>query len=121
MSHSHFNINERESILEYLALGLSRTKIAEKIGKHKSSVGREIKRNSINGKYSPHGAQELYSQRKKECGAKRKLENSILVLDIQEKLGLGWTPEQISGRANLEGLLPKDLHYCDLTCFFIHH
>ena len=103
MSHTHFTIDERESILEYLALGLSKAKIARRLNKHRSSIGREIERNTINGRYKPHKAQELYSQRKKACGAKRKLENSILLLDIQDKLEAGWTPEQISGRARLEG------------------
>ena len=42
MSHTHFTIDERESILEFLALGLTKSEIARRIGKNKSSVGREI-------------------------------------------------------------------------------
>jgi len=101
MSHKHFTIDERESILEYLALGFSKSKIARKLGRHRSSIGREILRNTFDGKYRPHKAQSLYSERKKRCGAKKKLVNSILLLDIQDKLEAGWTPEQISGRAKL--------------------
>ena len=71
ISHKHFTIEERESILESLALGLKKRKIARRIGRNRSSVGREIKRNSIDGKYSTNKAQLLYSQRKKECGAKK--------------------------------------------------
>ncbi len=103
MRHQHFNIDEKESIFKYLALGFKKSEIARRIGKNRSSVGREIERNSIDGKYSPHKAQKLYSQRKKRCGAAKKLMNSVLLLDIQDKLEGGWTPEQISGRAKEEG------------------
>lgn len=103
MSHKHFTIDERESILEFLALGLSKSKIAKNLKKNKSSVYREITRNSINGKYSPHKAQKLYFSRKQNCGAKKKLEDSILLLYIQDKLEQGWTPEQIAERSKLEG------------------
>lgn len=99
MRHKHFTIDERESILEYLTLGFSKSKIAKKLLRHRSSVGREIQRNTFEGKYSPHKAQSFYSQRKTKCGAKQKLKKSILLLDIQDKLEDGWTPEQISGRA----------------------
>ena len=104
MSHKHFTILERESIFEFLTLGFSNTEIAKRLGKHRSSIGREIKRNTINGKYSPHKAQEKYKSRKKQCGAKRKLENNILLVYIQDKLENGWTPEQISGRSKLKKL-----------------
>jgi IS30 family transposase len=103
MSHKHFTIEDRESIFKYLALGFKNIEIARRIGKDRSSVGREINRNSIDGEYRPNKAQILYSTRKKNCGASKKLENSILLLDIQDKLKEGWTPEQISGRAKDSG------------------
>lgn len=99
MSHKHFTIEERESILEYLVLGFKNSEIALNLGRSRSSIGRELSRNSIKGKYSPHRAQQNYFERKRNCGAKKKLENSELLIDIQTKLEKGWTPEQISGRA----------------------
>jgi len=77
MIHKHFTILERESIFEFLTLGFSKAEIARKLKKHRSNIGREIKRNTINGKYSPHQAEEKYKFKKK-CGAKKKLENNIL-------------------------------------------
>lgn len=103
MSHKHFTIDERESVFKYLALGFKKSEIARRIGKNRSTVGREIERNSVCGEYRPNKAQTLYSARKKNCGAKKKLETSILLLDIQDKLEEGWTPEQISGRAKEDG------------------
>ena len=43
MGHKHFTIDERESILEYLTLNFSKSKIAKKLVKHSSSVGIELK------------------------------------------------------------------------------
>lgn len=104
MNHKHFIILERENILEFLALGLSKAKIARKFGKYRSSTGREIKRNTINGKYSPFNARLAYQERKQKCWAKNILKESILLIDIQEKLENSWTPEQISERAKLDKL-----------------
>ncbi len=50
MRHQHFNIDEKESIFKYLALGFKKSEIARRLGKNRSSVDREIERNSINGK-----------------------------------------------------------------------
>lgn len=104
MNHKHFTILERENILEFLALGLSKAEIARKIGKDRSNIGREIKRNTIDEKYSPFKAQLAYQERKKNCGAKNILKESILLIDIQDKLENSWTPEQIAERAKLDNL-----------------
>jgi len=34
----------KEEVVEYLALGLSKAKIARRLNKHRSSIGREIER-----------------------------------------------------------------------------
>jgi len=95
MNQKHFTILERENILEFLAHGLSKAEITRKLKKHRSNIGREIKRNTIDGKYSPFNAQLAYQERKQKCGAKNILKESILLIDIQEKLENFWTPEQI--------------------------
>ena len=65
MNQNHITILERESILEFLTLNYSWAEIARQLGKHRSTIGREIKRNTINGKYSPFNAQLAYRERKK--------------------------------------------------------
>ena len=42
-------------------------------------ISREIKRNSVNGKYLAHIANEKYINNKINCGAKSKLNNNELV------------------------------------------
>ena len=99
MNQKHITILERESIFKYLTLGYSKAKIATELARPRCTITREIKRNTIDGEYSPFKAQNAYQKRKANCGAKNILFNSILLIDIQEKLELGWTPEQIAGRA----------------------
>lgn len=105
MNHyKHFTIFERESILSLLSQNKSIRFIANLLNRSPSSVSREISRNSNNhGIYSPSLAQDKYKQRRKNCGAKLKLNN----IDIKNKvvnliLNEQWSPEQISNRLKLE-------------------
>ena len=104
MNQEHITILERESILEFSTLGYSNAEIGRQLERDRSTIGREIKRNSIDGKYSPFKAQLAYQERKKKCGAKNILKESILLIDIQDKLENSWTPEQIAGRGKLYNL-----------------
>lgn len=104
MNQKHITILERESIFKLLTLGYSWAEIARQLGRNRSTIGREVKRNTIDGEYSPFKAQSIYNNRKKNCGAKNILDGSILLIDIQAKLEDAWTPEQIAGRSKLEGL-----------------
>lgn len=104
MKQKHLTIEERESILVFLSLGETNEQIARRINRHKSTITREIQRNSVNGKYSASLAQSLYKERKTKCGAKNILEcNSALKSEIKEHLENNLSPEAISGRMKLEG------------------
>ena len=72
MSHyTHFTTEERELSRELKALGYSICQIAARLGRNKSSVSREFKRNSNkDGSYSAHAADDRYKQRRKRCGRK---------------------------------------------------
>lgn len=104
MNQKHITILERESIFKLLTLGYSWAEIARQLGRNRSTIGREVKRNTIDGEYSPFKAQSIYNNRKNKCGARNILDGSILLIDIQAKLEDAWTPEQIAGRSKLKGL-----------------
>jgi IS30 family transposase len=76
MNQKHITILERESIFKFLILGYSKAKIAVKLNRSRSTITREIKRNTIDGEYRPSKAQKAYRKRKSNCGAKNKLSNS---------------------------------------------
>jgi len=77
----------------------SSTEIAEVIGADKSTVGRELKRNSGQRGYRPQQAQRLASQRKHkgQCRITSRTWTTVARLLRQE-----WSPEQISGRLKKE-------------------
>lgn len=93
--------SDRYQIYAFLQVGLSLNEISTKIGFHKSSVSREIKRNHHNNLYNPKTAQYLCNERHQSKGAKPKMTESMksLVHCLLEK---SWSPEQISKRLEKE-------------------
>jgi len=61
---THINQEQRYEISALKKSGMSKSGIADLIGVHKSTLGRELKRNSDKGKYSPKYAQEFADDRK---------------------------------------------------------
>ncbi len=77
-------------------IGTCLTSIAEAIGVHKSTISREIRRNSGIRGYYPQQANELSFKRRKS--AKKRIKMTInLKNKVKEKLYQDWSPEQISG------------------------
>lgn len=102
-SYTHFTTEEREKLLTYLAQGMKKIEIARELGRSRSSVSRELKRNSSeDGSYSAFEAEQKYRQRRKRCVRKRRLDNEKLKKHVTEKLQEYWSPEQIAGRLKLE-------------------
>ena len=93
----HITLGLRYQIFAYKQENYTITKIAELIGVNKSTISREIKRNSINGYYSAEQAHiEAVSKDKFKLRYK-KLTNKIK-LKIGKMLKKGWSPEQLVGR-----------------------
>ena len=99
MSYSHLTITDRIKIETYLDLGLKSCQIASKLGVHKSTISRELRR-CQNG-YSAVLAQEQYDHRAKQKGRKSCL-TPKLKKEIEKGLKASWSPEQICGRYQLE-------------------
>ena len=99
MSYSHLTITERIKIEAYLELGLKPCQIANKLGVHRSTISRELRR-CQNG-YSAALAQEQYDHRAKQKGRKSCL-TPELKKEIEDGLKSSWSPEQICGRYQLE-------------------
>lgn len=97
---THINKTERLEIAALLGRRRSIGFIAEALGRSKSSVSDEIKKNSVNGEYDPqkaHNKSRVRRQKSKYQGMKvRSLDR--LERYIVEKLKLDWSPELIVGR-----------------------
>ena len=105
MSHyKHFTTKEREKILFFLAQEKTISFIAKELQRDKSSVSREIKRNTnTEGIYSPSYAQKQYEIRRRKCGRKPLLLNADINKTVQFLfLQYQWSPEQISFRLKHE-------------------
>lgn len=70
--YKHLSTKEREIILCGITKGISLTKIAKELGRNKSTISRELKRNAGEEFYSPSTAQSFYSNRRKKCCPRKK-------------------------------------------------
>ena len=102
MNYKHITINERCCIANFLDLGWGIRKIAKYLNRNAYTISREIRRNSVNGKYLAHIANELYINNRMNCGLKRKSSKNKLIKYIEDGLNKTWSPEQIAGMLRLD-------------------
>lgn len=95
MSYQHLSTYERGCIETLYKLGYSNRKIALELGRHHSTIDRELTRNDAKTKYHAPKAYEAYTIRRKNSKPKGKYTNEIAVV-IKEKLTATWSPEQIA-------------------------
>jgi IS30 family transposase len=94
--YPHLTGSERDQIAELKAQGLGVTAIARAIGRHPSTLSRELKRNAhADGTYRPVFAEGSYRFRRQRA-AVLEADNALRRFVI-DRLAEGWTPEQISG------------------------
>ena len=101
-SNAQLTQDERYQIYAFHKAGFSQTEIADELGRHKSTICRELKRNKGLRGYRPDQAQRMADNRKKE-----KVQTSIPaeVWRWVKKLTLeDWSPEQVSGWLSKEKL-----------------
>ncbi len=94
---------DRELILILASKGYTQKSIGEQIGKHQSSISRELRRGGLNRtNYSCSKAQVDRNQKASNKGANLKIIKGNRIFDyLKEKLlVLSWSPEQISGYLN---------------------
>ena len=103
-NYTHLKLSDRQQFSSYLEMNLSIKQISQRLGKHRSSIYRELKRNNISSNYSPYKAQDrAKNQRVLKSSSQLKIEtNERLRCHIFLKLEEGWSPEQISGRLKRE-------------------
>lgn len=102
-TYTHLTQCERYHIEVQLKQGVSLGGIAKGMGRDKSTLSRELKRNgSVSADYCHRMAQGLAGQRHAEKPKAVKLDEH-LAGEIDRLIGQRWSPEQISGRLKLKG------------------
>lgn len=111
-NYNHLNIEERIKIEIFWKAGLGITAIAERIGRHKSTVSREINRYSVKQRnsdltermdYYADSAQMQYEFKRRNTGAKLKITKcSHAIIYIEDKIIHDkWSPDAAIGRYKL--------------------
>lgn len=103
MASGHLKPEEREVVSQMLSVGASHKEIGKLLGRHRTTISREVRRNSFKGVYFAVDAQRCAERRRASARAKsRKMclpENQKYV---QERLRKCWSPDQIAGRSQLD-------------------
>jgi len=128
MKHKKFTETERQLLSQWKKEGLSNKACAKRLGRHCSTIGRELTRNKVRVQidkndwdiiYEPLHAQYVTEQRKQNAYlAKQPLKNKKIFAYVLDHLRMGWSPEQIAGRLKeADHPLDPSWHICHETIY----
>jgi len=102
MPYNQFTSDERDRLQQMIAIETPVFEIAVMLNKHRTSIVREILRNSGPGGYSSGKAQKKAQERRLGSKTSPKKENRALMNYVGAKIRLKHSPVQVSGRLRLE-------------------
>ena len=95
-TYPHLTPIERDFIMILHNKGESPAAIVRELGRHRSTIKRELDRNSDGNTYSASQAQARYQQRREACHRPHKLDDPVLHEQVKRLfLQQHWSPEQI--------------------------
>jgi IS30 family transposase len=101
MAH-HFTVEERVILYGLLKTKTPKKDIAEIMQRDRSTIYREIKRNSGLRGYRPRQAQRKAEQRRLKSRRPCKMADDRIYAYVTDKLTKRWSPDQIAGRVRLD-------------------
>lgn len=104
MNYSQLIDSQRYQIESYLKANYTITEIAKELGVHKSTISREIRRNSKKRVYNGSYAQTVSAERRKEAYKHTVFDASMKRYINRSLVEKQWSPEQIKGRCDLENI-----------------
>jgi IS30 family transposase len=99
---------ERVRIEELLSAGWVRSEIATKLLRDRATIGREIDRNGVQGKYSAEVAQQRAERRKSRRPRVPKMDRKSIRDAVENGLIQFWSPDEIQGRQKLLCTAPRE-------------
>src|SRR5215218_7646869 len=104
--YRHFTLEERRTLFRLLNAKLPIKEIAGQLGRHRSTIYREIARNEFREVklyrgYYPSTAED--SARRRRRRQRKLVRDAHLHRHVIEKIKLLWSPEQIAGRLRVAG------------------
>lgn len=107
--YSHLSLDDRRRIYRMQAKKLPIEEIARALGKHRSTIYREVKRNTFVDRewrdcdgYFPVTAHDLAKDRRRR--QRKLLRHKALRQVVIDRMAGGWSPEQIAGRLKADGI-----------------
>ena len=106
MSYHQLTPEERYMLAAFRRQGLNQSQIARELGRHRSTVGREVRRNSTraDGHYRAFTAQERTNGRRSRSRRHQRFSAADFAL-VDDLLCRQWSPEQVAGHLRRTGLL----------------
>jgi IS30 family transposase len=98
VSGRYLSLQDRLAIADGLRVGSTLTAVATGIGKHTSTVSREVRRRSIDGLYLPYQANDAATADRARPKQSKLVTNQKLRQAVDDRLSLRYSPEQISHR-----------------------
>lgn len=109
--YRHLILQERGQLMFLQQWGKSISEIAEILGRSKSTISRELRRNQnpILNFYSDESAHGLATRRRHQASRRYRLKSEHIRCYVTDKLEAGWSPEIIAGR------MKRDLTGCSIS------
>src|SRR5918993_880376 len=106
MKYRQLTPDERYMLAALRRQGLNQAQIARSLGRHRSTVCREVRRNSTraDGRYRAFTAQERTNGRRSRSRRNQRFTPADFAV-IDNLLCRQWSPEQVSGYLRREGRL----------------
>lgn len=103
MSYGHLTREERYVIYHLHLYGLSMREIGRRLGRHHTTIGRELLRNgSRHASYLHEIAQQRAEARQRWQRSCRRRDHGRLYRYVTSRLRRDWSPEQVAGRLRLD-------------------
>lgn len=99
---AHLTFVERQFLHRMLKAKKSKAEIGALMNRHRSTIYRELARNSNRWGYRPQAADRWARTRREACRRSYKLKDIALRLVVSERLAKAWSPDQIAGRLKRE-------------------
>ena len=93
---NQLTFEERKLLHRLKQEGLTKAEIGKKLGRHRSTIGRELQRNSGQRGYRPKQAQRLADERREACRKPCKLVDPEVHQFVKEHLEKRWSPDQVA-------------------------